>query len=163
MTAAVLFPALSSTLSRQIPEYVYLFESKDVFISSRAFLIEARATEQSRREVVETLMLKCPKAPWHVKLSAPFKVKPCQNVTVSITTHDFNGAPCSIPLVLKGAMIDEHTRDIRGKSVTETRVIKERFNQAVRTDRDGNAEWSFAPGEEGKVRVEAVVRDRQGI
>jgi len=124
--------------------------------------IEARATEQSRREVVETLMLKCPRSPWHVKLSAPFKAKPCKNVTVSITTHDFNGSPCSIPLMLKGAMIDEHTKDIRGKIVTETRVIKELFNQAVRTDRVGNAEWSFVPGEEGRVRVEAVVRDRQG-
>ena len=141
-----------ATLTFQVPD-----SKKDLMIR-----IEARATEQSRREVVETLMLKCPRAPWYVKLSAPFKVKPCRNVTVSITTHDFNESPCSIPLVLKGALIDEHTKDKRGKSVTETRVIKELFNQAVRTDRDGNAEWSFMPDEEGEVRVEAVVRDRLG-
>ena len=118
--------------------------------------IEARVSDQSRREVIETIWLKAPTAPWYVDLSAPRYVKPGENTGVKINVQDLEGSPCSIPLEMKVFQTESRLKRVKNFSSYENVITRELLSQKLQTGNDGSAEWMFKPETEGGIRILAV-------
>jgi len=118
--------------------------------------IEAKVSDQSRREVIENIWLKAPVAPWYVDLSAPRSVKPGENVSVRIDARDIMGSPCSIPIMMKVFKTEKRLKRVSYGSTHENVVTTELFSHRLQTGKDGGADWIFKPDTEGEIRILAL-------
>ncbi|HJZ13242.1 MAG TPA: MG2 domain-containing protein, partial [Acidobacteriota bacterium] len=122
----------------------------------RYFNIEARITDQSRREVTGRSRVLVTRAEYKIGVFADSWVYTTgDNIRLRVKASDFDDVPVSVKVQIYGSFAHWNKKSYRYD-------YSRQWSQEVQTDKNGSAHISFAASRSGYLQIEAVAEDTRG-